>query len=143
MGKSEIDDIFASKGKVPVPSTSAPSASSSKAPAKSKKKSKKRAREEAEPGLPETAPKPAVVPETVVDTSSMVMPPQKRVKKDKKEKKVSKAAPEEQADFGDSRGSSSRRQTDEGWTIYKEDELGMSTEGGDTPLCPFDCECCY
>ena len=25
--------------------------------------------------------------------------------------------------------------------MYKEDELKMG-QGGDTPLCPFDCDCC-
>ncbi|KAJ6627125.1 hypothetical protein B0H10DRAFT_1995540, partial [Mycena sp. CBHHK59/15] len=34
-----------------------------------------------------------------------------------------------------------RRKTEEGWSIYKEDELGIGDEGGDTPLCPFDCNC--
>src|SRR5262249_29790869 len=51
------------------------------------------------------------------------------------------------------------RKTKEGFLIYKEDELGILFEGGgnvfhplifilymncwiDTPLCPFDCQCC-
>jgi hypothetical protein len=50
------------------------------------------------------------------------------------------------------------RRTEEGYAIYKEDELGINNEGGgqlaqlsfaltngrlaDTPLCPFDCNCC-
>ena len=50
--------------------------------------------------------------------------------------------------------------TEEGWVVYKEAELGLNNEGGgkwlsfrifmlftvlfelDTPLCPFDCNCC-
>ncbi|KIO24705.1 hypothetical protein M407DRAFT_244371 [Tulasnella calospora MUT 4182] len=45
--------------------------------------------------------------------------------------------------FADSRGSGPRPRTEEGFLIYKEDELGMTGKGGDTPLCPFDCDCCY
>ncbi|KAF7320253.1 hypothetical protein MKEN_00809900 [Mycena kentingensis (nom. inval.)] len=45
--------------------------------------------------------------------------------------------------FKDSRGTGPRRKTEEGFSIYKEDELGINDEGGDTPLCPFDCDCCF
>ena len=49
------------------------------------------------------------------------------------------------------------RKTDDGFEIYKEDELGINVEAGGqfnptlcefihislgTPLCPFDCNCC-
>lgn len=37
---------------------------------------------------------------------------------------------------------SARRKTDDGYTIYKEDELNLGI-GGDTGECPFDCKCCY
>uniref|UniRef100_A0A7S0RKZ3 DUF1764 domain-containing protein n=1 Tax=Chlamydomonas leiostraca TaxID=1034604 RepID=A0A7S0RKZ3_9CHLO len=38
----------------------------------------------------------------------------------------------------------SRKKTEEGYAIYTEDELGLTKAGGgDTPLCPFDCDCCY
>lgn len=33
------------------------------------------------------------------------------------------------------------KRTDDGFVIYKEEELKMG-EGGGTPLCPFDCDCC-
>lgn len=36
-----------------------------------------------------------------------------------------------------------RRYTEDGFPIYTTEELGLSTKGGDTPLCPFDCECCF
>ena len=38
-----------------------------------------------------------------------------------------------------------RKRTEEGYAIYTEDELGLGNggKGGDTPLCPFDCECCF
>lgn len=35
-----------------------------------------------------------------------------------------------------------RRKTADGLTLYTEDELN-SGKGGDTPLCPFDCKCCF
>ncbi|KAF6264333.1 hypothetical protein COO60DRAFT_1698379 [Scenedesmus sp. NREL 46B-D3] len=45
--------------------------------------------------------------------------------------------------FGESTGKA-RKRTDEGYAIYGEDELGLGKKGGgDTPLCPFDCDCCY
>lgn len=36
-----------------------------------------------------------------------------------------------------------RKQTEEGWKVYTEEELMMNKKGGNTDLCPFDCECCY
>lgn len=38
---------------------------------------------------------------------------------------------------------SSRGITEEGYAIYGEDELKLNSTGGDTPLCPFDCDCCF
>ncbi|KAJ6994743.1 hypothetical protein NC653_017520 [Populus alba x Populus x berolinensis] len=38
----------------------------------------------------------------------------------------------------------SRKKTEDGLNIYTEEELGFSkSSGGDTPLCPFDCDCCF
>ena len=36
-----------------------------------------------------------------------------------------------------------RTKTEEGYNIYSERELQLNKSGGDTDLCPFDCECCY
>ena len=36
-----------------------------------------------------------------------------------------------------------RKRTEEGYRIYTEEELGLNKKGGDTDLCPFDCDCCY
>lgn len=44
--------------------------------------------------------------------------------------------------FGEQAGKP-RKRTEEGYTVYGEDELGLNKKGGDTPLCPFDCDCCY
>jgi hypothetical protein len=41
-------------------------------------------------------------------------------------------------------GGKGRKKTEEGFAIYTEAELGLGRKGGgDTDLCPFDCECCY
>lgn len=44
--------------------------------------------------------------------------------------------------FGEGKASQ-RARTEEGFPIYTEDELRMNCDGGDTPLCPFDCDCCF
>lgn len=48
-------------------------------------------------------------------------------------------------DLGFTRGGASAagvKRTAEGYKIYHIDDLGMG-KGGDTPLCPFDCQCCF
>ncbi len=32
--------------------------------------------------------------------------------------------------------------TEEGWKVYTPEELNIG-KGGDTPECPFDCNCCF
>ncbi|KAI0079581.1 DUF1764-domain-containing protein [Panus rudis PR-1116 ss-1] len=141
MPASEIDDIFAAKGK-PKPA-SPPPADSVK---KKKKKKNKRKRDEADEQTAGEDKQPAKrkVPETVVDPSTRLAPPSKPSKSTARPEKQqkSKAQREEEDRFKDSRGTGPRRTTEEGFLIYKEDELGISREGGDTPLCPFDCQCC-
>lgn len=44
-------------------------------------------------------------------------------------------------DFTDSRGTSARKRTEDGLRIFTAEELKLG-QGGDTPLCPFDCDCC-
>ncbi|EPQ60846.1 DUF1764-domain-containing protein [Gloeophyllum trabeum ATCC 11539] len=157
MAKSEIDDIFASKGKV---ESKAPVASSSAAQEKKKKNKKKSKDKEAVKSAddpiddPPKASLKRCLPQTIVDTSSKVEArPAKRPKverkgtdaleatKQKKSKKGDEKEDEER--FRDSRGTGPRRRTEEGFAIYNEDELGISAEAGDTPLCPFDCDCCF
>ncbi|KAF8807547.1 DUF1764-domain-containing protein [Phlegmacium glaucopus] len=129
---SEIDDIFASK-------------------AKSKQKQKPSTSSLLQPkpkSVEEASSKKRPLPETVVDKSADLAGPSKRRKKDSisnksSKPKKSKKNHDKTADFEDSRGSGDRRKTEEGWTVYKEHELGLSGEGGDTPLCPFDCNCCF
>ncbi|PIN22433.1 hypothetical protein CDL12_04863 [Handroanthus impetiginosus] len=39
---------------------------------------------------------------------------------------------------------SRRKRTADGLSIYTEEELGIGKpEAGGTPLCPFDCDCCF
>ncbi|KAK0465424.1 DUF1764-domain-containing protein [Desarmillaria tabescens] len=141
MPVSEIDDIFAAKTLPRLPATSSSSSSTTK-------KSKKRRRDHSTDDHHEPPPKKRV-PETVIDPSSTVSAP-KRIKQTKgsdrskiKPFKSEKDAKGDEERFKDSRGSGPRRKTEEGWSVYKEDELGMTNEGGDTPLCPFDCDCCF
>ncbi|KAI0778072.1 hypothetical protein BD413DRAFT_489676 [Trametes elegans] len=161
MPSSEIDAIFASNGKASATaSTTASSSSYSQATEKKKKKKKdksaKRKRDDADAdadGEPDDAAPAKLakrkVPETVFDPSA-ALPALKEPKPRKADKtatgaakpKKPKQAREEEERFKDSRGTGPRRKTEEGFSIYKEDELGISHEGGDTPLCPFDCQCC-
>lgn len=149
---SEIDDIFASKGK----SKTVPSPSTSVSLLKAKKKAKKARLASAHDDPPDAssstitpASKKRPPPETVVDTSANV-PSLKRQKKETgpgkgrvRQSTKPKSSESDGGLFKDSRGSGARRTTDEGWSIYKEDELGIRDDGGDTLLCPFDCDCCF
>ncbi|KTW29196.1 hypothetical protein T552_01152 [Pneumocystis carinii B80] len=47
----------------------------------------------------------------------------------------------EEVDFINLKGSTKHRKTEEGFTIYNEEELDIG-KGKDTPMCPFDCKCC-
>ncbi|KAG8924198.1 hypothetical protein FRC01_011816 [Tulasnella sp. 417] len=100
-------------------------------------------------GLGESAnPRKEVVesaPDVVVDPSTKIEEKFGALNKKLKVGKDSDTRPltEEDLRFVDSRGTGPRRRTEEGFLIYKEDELGITGKGGDTPLCPFDCECCY
>ncbi|KAF9068080.1 hypothetical protein BDP27DRAFT_849017 [Rhodocollybia butyracea] len=144
MAKSEIDDIFASKGKaLPIASSSTVS--------KPTKKDKKRKRKAETAAVENPSSSSKKVPETIIDPSASI-PSAKRQKVAKSSEKATKgiaetkkSAKEDEYKFTDSRGSGPRRKTEEGWSIYKADELGLKDddEGGDTSLCPFDCDCCF
>jgi len=155
MAKSEIDDIFAAKGKTKPDPLAASSSAVQEKKKKKKKKSKDAAKADEPPADDDDTSKSSSkrrIPETVVDTSAKLeASPAKRAKVEKtagpsdapKKKKTKKEDKDEETEFRDSRGTGPRRRTEEGFAIYKEDELGISPEGGDTPLCPFDCECCF
>ncbi|KDQ30650.1 hypothetical protein PLEOSDRAFT_1101638 [Pleurotus ostreatus PC15] len=140
MPKSEIDDIFAGKGKAkakdptPSPSQSLPASKSSKK--KNKRKSKPEVNEQPQASSSKKRP----LPETIVDTSTTLG---KRPKLEKRPSaKTSSSNPRDDIDrFNDSRGTSSSKlspcwkTTEEGWAIFKEDELGINPEAGGQ--CPF------
>lgn len=44
----------------------------------------------------------------------------------------------------DSQKKAGRKYTEEGYPIFTEEELKINLPGsGNTPLCPFDCDCCF
>eukprot|EP01130_Rhizamoeba_saxonica_P004134 TRINITY_DN1704_c0_g1_i1.p2 TRINITY_DN1704_c0_g1~~TRINITY_DN1704_c0_g1_i1.p2 ORF type:complete len:110 (+),score=30.09 TRINITY_DN1704_c0_g1_i1:3-332(+) len=62
-----------------------------------------------------------------------------------KKKRIKPASTEpvdDQADFFTGKSNSGYRTTEEGYRIYTLDELNIG-KGGDTPDCPFDCQCCF
>lgn len=152
MPRSEIDDIFAgkSKGKGKSAVASTPSASNSVAPAlevKKKKKSKKRKRADgvgedgdAEeitslvPVLPQPS-KKNKVPETIIDPSlpsAPSKPPPTTTASSSKKKKTTTSSVQNDDGFADSRGTGPRKRTEEGWSVFKEAELGIDVEAGGT-----------
>ncbi|CAE6482621.1 unnamed protein product [Rhizoctonia solani] len=155
----EIDDIFSGKSaaKGSLKETNPEStAGSQTVSSKKKKKNKKVTKPDAPAKDLADVPEPVEAstasagikrkaPETVVDPSLEVEVKSKKAKKAKPSKDGKKNAAVDSDDerFRDSRGTGPRRRTEEGYAIYKEDELGINNEGGDTPLCPFDCECCF
>jgi outer membrane biosynthesis protein TonB len=74
--------------------------------------------------------------------------PEKKVKKDGKDKKgkkkkEKKSGPGRLLDDGPE-AKARRRRTNDGFAIYSAEELGFgNTNAGGTPLCPFDCDCCF
>ncbi|BGP00961.1 DUF1764 family protein [Rhodotorula toruloides] len=156
----EIDDIFAAAKKPKLPAAAAATGSSGAGTAeggaaeeKKGKKGKKAALGAAEGAVAkpsrtdeavEEDAAPRRVPETVVDTSKTIEtykpPPLARKQLGENATEEEKRAAEEEERFMDSRGN--RKRTEDGLPIYSEAELKIGF-GGDTPLCPFDCECCY
>ncbi|KAF8349935.1 hypothetical protein F5887DRAFT_406793 [Amanita rubescens] len=145
---SEIDKIFAAKGKVkladPKPTVSS---TSSKHIKKKRKHETNLPQVDVPGGDPPSNSKKRPEPETIIDPSSDIH--HKRPKLDRasnpppKPKSKRSIEKDDEATFKDSRGSTARRTTEEGWLVYKEEELGIREDGGDTPLCPFDCDCCF
>ncbi|GAA5870771.1 hypothetical protein JCM8547_001704 [Rhodosporidiobolus lusitaniae] len=165
---SEIDDIFSSaaqkKPKLSAASPAQPDAAgapaTSGAPPGGKKKKNKKGKaaagggHEGETAGPSTAgaggdpaAPPKRIPVEVVDTSKTldtykpeVAPMATKVLGPNATEEEKKAAAEEEERFMDSRGT--RRKTEDGLPIYDTTELKIGL-GGDTELCPFDCDCCF
>ncbi|KAF0913168.1 hypothetical protein E2562_020294 [Oryza meyeriana var. granulata] len=67
-------------------------------------------------------------------------------KKSKKARKGSKGKGKDTDDDDDDEGEEKRprRRTTDGLAIYSAEELGFGkADAGGTPLCPFDCDCCF
>ncbi|KAH6917243.1 hypothetical protein BKA70DRAFT_1555794, partial [Coprinopsis sp. MPI-PUGE-AT-0042] len=135
---SEIDDIFATKGKAKAnpPATDAPAV---KKPKKKKSKKQKNDTKDDQPKDQDLATlsssKKRKAPETVVDPSQKIEGTSKRQKPNPESKKST--SKKDEAKFKDSRGMAGRRTTEEGFAIYKEDELNISHEGGGKPVVNF------
>jgi hypothetical protein len=155
MPTSEIDDIFSAKGKAKVVESLAPIPSVNEKKKKRKKKDKLSASDnskEINPSSESKTQKKRPAPETVVDPSSKSSSSIKRPKLDVSASSQYVKAPHEKRKedvdrFKDSRGSGSSKskrfsefrvpitlllgqKTDDGYNIYKEDELGISNTGG-------------
>ncbi|XP_054784841.1 uncharacterized protein C6G9.01c-like [Prosopis cineraria] len=74
------------------------------------------------------------------ETSQYVAKKPKKSKKNVRKKSKGSAGV---GDFPDP-PSGPRKTTEDGLAIYTEEELGINkAEAGTTPLCPFDCSCCF
>ncbi|KAL1916310.1 uncharacterized protein VTP21DRAFT_5927 [Calcarisporiella thermophila] len=133
---SEIDDIF-SKKETPLPSSTleheeTPDTNTKKDTAEKKKDSTKDANKD-EVKKSESNNKEGVV---------VFKQPGQPASMQKKKEEKRKFRANDDDNFSDSRGSKSRRTTEDGLPLFDVKELKIG-EGGDTPLCPFDCDCCY
>ncbi|KAF9229449.1 hypothetical protein BS17DRAFT_689038 [Gyrodon lividus] len=131
MPASEIDDIFASRGKLNIVSKSPHAFSPPTDKKRKKQKNKTHLTPVEEAQVPSS--KKHSAPETVVDPS--VQPaPKKRPKFVASSNSTQKSSKDQLREveerFKDSRGSAPRRTTKEGYNIYKADELGISARGG-------------
>ena len=66
----------------------------------------------------------------------------KKIKKEAKPAKVAEKPAKKEKVSMDAPKSKGNKYTKEGYKIYTADELKIG-QGGDTPDCPFDCECCF
>ncbi|CAN4095540.1 unnamed protein product [Withania somnifera] len=79
-------------------------------------------------------------PENQEKTSGAAVADPKKVKKSKgKSSRITK----DNKDFSEP-ARKSRKKTADGFSLYTEEELGIGrANAGGTPLCPFDCDCCF
>ncbi|CAN6481269.1 unnamed protein product [Victoria cruziana] len=80
----------------------------------------------------------ALPKDNVVDQERSLLPKDSKAKKKGKKK----AAPKENGWVNPP--PRARKKTTDGLTIYSAEELGFDNpDAGGTPLCPFDCSCCF
>ncbi|GMK59155.1 hypothetical protein CspeluHIS016_0701700 [Cutaneotrichosporon spelunceum] len=106
---------------------------------KAKKSGEKKEKKEKKDKVAE----PASSVEEVIDPSVAVVAALGRAKEARAPGKRDRKEVEEDRLWRDSRGDGDRKRTEEGYLVFKEAELGIDPEVGGTPLCPFDCDCCF
>ncbi|KAI8366837.1 uncharacterized protein BYT42DRAFT_588046 [Radiomyces spectabilis] len=142
---SEIDDIFATKT---IASSTKPEkeAALSKAAKKKAKKKAKMAEEEVQKeagdGDEEEQEDQSDEEPEQQKVEEVVFAELAAVKKSNKRPAPHKTNDDGDDGFADSRGKKSKRMTEDGYPIFDVKELRIG-EGGDTPDCPFDCQCCF
>ncbi|KAJ2765966.1 hypothetical protein IWQ57_004566 [Coemansia nantahalensis] len=77
---------------------------------------------------------PVPAPVKVVDASAAGKP--------KDQPKQKQNPPADNDGFADSRGKQSKY-TDDGMRVFYMEDLRIGEGNGDTPDCPFDCQCCF
>ncbi|KAJ3321755.1 hypothetical protein HDV06_003904 [Boothiomyces sp. JEL0866] len=125
---SEIDDIFGKKNRKEIIEKK------ESIPVKQESKVKKKKKEK-EFKIPQPRAK------SKLETVGKVETVEFSTKAEPKKPKI--VDPEDDGTFADSRGSKPRKQTEDGLPIYLDTELNVGLDGGDTPQCPFDCQCCF
>ncbi|CAF2240044.1 BnaA08g11600D [Brassica napus] len=61
-----------------------------------------------------------------------------------KKARVAKRKRSEVEGFNSNQKTGPRKRTEDGLLVFTEDELGINkANAGNTPLCPFDCQCCF
>jgi len=137
---SEIDDIFTRKAETrTIQTTNQPSNSNPKQKSRKKKRSETQTAERKR-SAPEIVLDPSTTRQSHASTSKTTS--HDRPVPSRKKRKLIETKFDQEI-FRDSRGTGPRRKTDEGFAIFKEDELGINPEAGGTPLCPFECNCCF
>jgi len=141
--KDDIEDIFSEAKKA--------SASAQPAAEQSQQKhTKKRAKNDID-DIFSSAKKAAADPEADGEGQEEATNPEleslaKQVKEGREKLQASTKRPKVEGSkddiFGETAGKA-RKRTEEGFTIYSEEELGLGKKGGNTDLCPFDCDCCF
>ncbi|KAJ3367691.1 hypothetical protein GGF31_007151 [Allomyces arbusculus] len=142
---AEIDDIFGGKA-VPLASFSSSADPTDKKKKNKKKKAADMAAEDpvtgadAEPAKPTTKLVSKVVEVVDASTAKGEVAPASSAAAASSDVKSRKRKVESKDEFLGNSGK--KRFTDDGHPIYYLEDL-IAQEGGDTELCPFDCECCF
>ncbi|KAK9765179.1 hypothetical protein K7432_006692 [Basidiobolus ranarum] len=133
---SEIDDIFATKGKPTNDTDNNKRKADEIDDIFAGKNAKNVANEKKLPKI-EDSKKASNSTDTKAKEIVFVDPDKKSTKQSKKDLRVN-----DDDGFSDSRGKQGRKTTEEGYPVFDSSELNIGT-GGDTEDCPFDCTCCY